>query len=416
MGKVNHFLKHFKLDTIYKEVSISEYDYRLDEKRIAKHPLIERDASKLLIYKDGDVSSSTFSSIVNEVSPDDLMIFNNSKVVQARLYFTKSTGATIEVFLLNPIKPDDYISAFEQTQQNQWNCIVGNIKRWKEEPLKLQITELNLVLQAKKIGRTDDGALVGFSWNNPAVSFAQIIEHAGEVPIPPYLNRQPEPIDKSRYQTVYAKPEGSVAAPTAGLHFTNRVMDMLTNKGVQFIETTLHVGAGTFRPVKSATIGNHDMHTERIYVSKELINRLLLSQRDIIAVGTTSLRTLESIYWLGVKITEGRTKDDNYSVSQWDGYNLRQDLSLIKVLTNLKKHIESCENGYLSASTQMIIVPGYTFRVVDRLITNFHQPRSTLLLLVAAFIGKSWKKVYQYALNNDFRFLSYGDSSILTRS
>lgn len=416
MGKVNHFLKHFKLDTIYKQVSISEYDYRLDEKRIAKHPLIERDASKLLIYKDGDVSSSTFSSIVNEVSPDDLMIFNNSKVVQARLYFTKSTGATIEVFLLNPIKPDDYISAFEQTQQNQWNCIVGNIKRWKEEPLKLQITELNLVLQAKKIGRTDDGALVGFSWNNPAVSFAQIIEHAGEVPIPPYLNRQPEPIDKSRYQTVYAKPEGSVAAPTAGLHFTSRVMDMLTNKGVQFIETTLHVGAGTFRPVKSATIGNHDMHTERIYVSKELINRLLLSQRDIIAVGTTSLRTLESIYWLGVKITEGLIKDDNYSVSQWDGYNLRQDLSLIKVLTNLKKHIESCENGYLSASTQMIIVPGYTFRVVDRLITNFHQPRSTLLLLVAAFIGKSWKKVYQYALNNDFRFLSYGDSSILTRS
>lgn len=404
------------MDAIYKQVSISDYDYKLDGQRIAKHPLGERDSSKLLIYRDAVVSSSTFSSIVNEISPGDLMVFNNSKVVQARLYFTKETGATIEVFLLNPLIPNDYQLAFEQTQQNQWNCIVGNIKRWKGEVLNIQIVEYNMVLQAKMLGRTDDGALVEFSWNNPNVSFAQIIECVGEVPIPPYLDRQPEAIDKSRYQTVYAKPEGSVAAPTAGLHFTSRVMDILTSKGVEFVETTLHVGAGTFKPVKSDTIGGHDMHTERIYISSELISSLLLSKRDIIAVGTTSLRTLESIYWLGVKVSEGLIDRGDYFVSQWDGYTLRQDLTLAEVLTNLKKHLEASQKGYLTASTQMIIVPGYKFRVVNRLITNFHQPRSTLLLLVAAFIGSAWKDVYQYALNNDFRFLSYGDSSILSRS
>lgn len=400
----------------YKNIAISEYDYPLDNNRIAKHPLEQRDASKLLVYKNKEVIKSTFTSIVDEISTGDLMVFNNTKVVQARLKFTKETGANIEIFLLYPVVPNDYQLSFTQTHTNQWNCIVGNIKRWKGEVLKLSIGELGITLLAQMVRRTDDGALVEFTWDNKGVTFAQVVEHAGEVPIPPYLNRNPEADDKMRYQTVYAKPEGSVAAPTAGLHFTENVLSQLKMKGALLTETTLHVGAGTFKPVKSPTIEDHEMHTERIYITIGLIDAILSRKKDIIAVGTTSLRTLESIYWLGVKVLENNIEENIYKVDQWDPYILKQEIGLNEALNALKNQISDQEQGFLSASTQLLIVPGYKFKVVNRLVTNFHQPRSTLLLLVAAFIGDDWKKVYKFALENDFRFLSYGDSSILTRA
>lgn len=400
----------------YKHIAISEYDYRLDDERIAKHPLARRDLSKLLIYKDKNVSHSTFTSIVDELHPGDLMVFNNTKVVQARLRFTKTTGASIEIFLLNPVNPTDYQTSFTQTSTNQWNCIVGNIKRWKGELLTLPIPNLGISLTAKFIERTNDGALVEFNWTSKGITFAQVVEQIGEVPIPPYLNRTPEQEDKNRYQTVYAKPEGSVAAPTAGLHFTDSIIERIANKGINLAETTLHVGAGTFKPVKSDTIGEHDMHTERIYITKEIIDSLLQCKGNIIAVGTTSMRTLESIYWLGVKALESKLVNENFKIYQWDCYTLAQNYTLTDALNALKDIVDSKNMGYISASTQMIIVPGYHFRVVNRLVTNFHQPRSTLLLLVAAFIGPDWKRVYQFALENDFRFLSYGDSSILSHN
>ena len=403
------------METPYKHIQIVEYDYNLEDTRIAKHPLYERDSSKLLIYKEKEIITSTFKSVTKELNAGDLMVFNNTKVVKARLRFAKSTGANIEVFLLNPVIPTDYQLAFVSNESTQWNCIVGNIKRWKGEPLVLGLPQLNCTLVAKFIGRSDDGALVEFSWDNKEITFAQVIEHAGQVPIPPYLNREPEGDDGARYQTVYAKPEGSVAAPTAGLHFTEKVLESLKYKNVLFAEVTLHVGAGTFRPVKSDVIGEHDMHTERIYITRELIGKILNCKGDIVAVGTTSLRSLESIYWLGVMAIEQRLTQENSIVNQWDGYTLPQNYTLSQSLNALLSYIGDSGNDSFSASTQMIIVPGYQFRVVNRLITNFHQPRSTLLLLVAAFIGDDWKRVYQFALENNYRFLSYGDSSILTR-
>ena len=403
------------MDASYKHIAISEYEYGLDENRIAKFPLSQRDSSKLLVYKGKEIYNSTFTSILDEISADDLMVFNNTKVVQARLRFTKETGASIEIFLLNPVNPNDYQLSFMQTHTCRWNCIVGNIKRWKGEVLRLVIHDLGISLSARMVERTDDGALVEFCWDEQEVTFAQIVEHAGEVPIPPYLNRSPEADDKMRYQTVYAKPEGSVAAPTAGLHFTDSVLSMLKQKGVQLAETTLHVGAGTFKPVKSPTIEEHEMHTERIYITIDIVDSILQRKGDVIAVGTTSLRTIESMYWLGVKVFENNLEDNVYKVDQWDPYTLSQRYTLNEALKALKERILEQKQGYLSASTQMLIVPGYQFKVAKRLVTNFHQPRSTLLLLVAAFIGDDWKRVYQYALENGFRFLSYGDSSILTR-
>jgi S-adenosylmethionine:tRNA ribosyltransferase-isomerase len=403
------------LEAPYKNISIESYDYPLNTDRIAKYPLEKRDSSKVLIYKDKSISTSIFSSINKVVSSGDLLVFNNTRVVQARLIFIKETGANIEIFLLNPTNPIDYQQAFSSTQTCQWNCIVGNIKRWKGEVLGFGIPSLGISLEATMMDRTPDGALVKFLWEEKNIPFAQIIEQCGEVPIPPYLNRHPEAEDKNRYQTVYAKPEGSVAAPTAGLHFTDSVLKSLKDKGVAFVETTLHVGAGTFKPVKSQYIGSHEMHKERFCVTIPLIESILNTNGDVIAVGTTSLRTLESIYWLGVKLIEAKTPDLEQFVNQWEGYTLPQHYEPKKALNALIKHMVCNGIDSFWASTQMIIVPGYKFRVVDRLITNFHQPRSTLLLLVAAFIGEDWKNVYQYALDNSFRFLSYGDSSILSR-
>lgn len=404
-----------EFDLKYKNINISEYDYPLLNERIAKYPLEKRNLSKLLIYNNKNISNSTFNSIVNYISFNDTLVFNNTKVVQARLLFEKSTGATIEIFLLNPVIPADYQLAFAANNETQWNCVVGNIKRWKGETLSLPIPSLNTSLSAQMINRTEDGAMVKFSWSNSNIYFSQIIEACGQVPIPPYLNRSPVEEDKVRYQTVYAKPEGSVAAPTAGLHFTEEILNSLIDKGAVLSEVTLHVGAGTFKPVKSETIGQHEMHTERIFITKSVIDKLLNSKGNIIAVGTTSMRTLESIYWLGVKLLKGEKLTSDSVVNQWDGYTLTQEFSINDSLNALKEHIDYSNAEHISAKTRMIIVPGYSFKLVDVLITNFHQPRSTLLLLVAAFIGEDWKKVYQYALENDFRFLSYGDSSILFR-
>lgn len=399
----------------YIDIDVNEYDYPLENERIAKHPLNNRDSSKLLVYKDKTIYNSTFSSIKEFLFPGDLLVFNNTKVVQARLQFTKHTGANIEIFLLNPVNPPEYNLAFSSKFETKWNCIVGNIKRWKDEVLELPINGYNTILKAKKIERTPDGAMISFSWDGNEVNFAQIIESCGKVPIPPYLNREPIYDDKSRYQTVYAKPEGSVAAPTAGLHFTDGIFEELRRKGVDFGELTLHVGAGTFRPVKSETIGGHEMHTERIYINKKLLGKLLNISSKVVAVGTTSMRTLESYYWLGVKLIENPNMAELH-VNQWDGYALNGNHSLSDALNALDQYMEKHGLDELSASTQMIIVPGYKFKIVDALITNFHQPRSTLLLLVAAFIGDNWKRVYNHALDNNFRFLSYGDSSILFRA
>lgn len=402
-----------------KSIRIEEYDYLLNEDRIAKYPLSQRDDSKLLIYKNKSITKSTFSSISELLNKEQTIVYNNTKVIQARLKFKKITGASLEIFLLNPIEPSDYQLSFTSVSQCVWNCVIGNIKRWKGEILVKQIPILNAELEAKMLSRSSDGAFVEFNWkstNSNTITFADIVAACGQVPIPPYLNREPVIADKQTYQTVYAKPEGSVAAPTAGLHFTPSVINKIKEIGCSFTEVTLHVGAGTFKPVKSDTIGEHEMHTERIYVTKDALKTIIRTLGSIVAVGTTSMRTLESLYWLGVKIIEGENNLANLHVNQWDAYKLNDSYSAKQSFEAILNYIEEEGTDYLMASTQMIIVPGYNFRIVDTLITNFHQPRSTLLLLVAAFIGDDWKKVYEYAIQNGFRFLSYGDSSILFKS
>ncbi|MBN1988646.1 MAG: S-adenosylmethionine:tRNA ribosyltransferase-isomerase [Bacteroidales bacterium] len=403
------------MKTSVKNISISDFDYPLPDERIAKHPLAQRDASKLLIYKDSTIREAVFSSITELISPGDLLVFNNTKVVQARLFFAKSTGATIEIFILDPEKPKDYQVAFTSTSEVTWKCIVGNIKRWKSEDLQAYNAQCNLTLTAHLVERTPDGAYVKFSWDNQSYTFAQIIELFGEVPIPPYLNREPERDDRLRYQTVYARPEGSVAAPTAGLHFTSNVITRLQAKGVTIGELTLHVGAGTFKPVKTETIADHDMHTEHIYVSKKLLEQLIAAQGKCVAVGTTSVRTLESLYWLAAKLLSNAEGVFEPFVEQWDPYTLNVSIEPQEALLALLSYLEANGLEFLSASTRIIIVPGYQFKFVGKIVTNFHQPKSTLLLLVSAFIGDDWKTIYDYALWNGFRFLSYGDSSFLEK-
>ncbi len=401
----------------FKSIKIEEYDYSLDEDRIAKYPKGQRDISKLLIYENGTVSETVFNSISKLLGKGQTIVFNNTKVIQARLMFTRVTGATIEVFLLNPISPNDYQLSFSEEKKCVWNCVVGNIKRWKGDVLEITDSNIGFTLSARMLSKTSDGALVEFIWDSvKPITFASIVEACGQVPIPPYLNRKPVIADKESYQTIYAKPEGSVAAPTAGLHFTPSVIQSLDNKGISFTEITLHVGAGTFKPVKTDTIGEHEMHTEQIYVTLSSIKSIASSIGNIVAVGTTSMRTLESLYWLGVKVIEEGIKQNSLHVNQWDAYSLKHNYGVKQSLDALINYMNQNGLDYLTASTQMIIVPGYEFRIVDTLITNFHQPRSTLLLLVAAFIGNDWKKVYKYALENEFRFLSYGDSSILFRN
>ena len=396
------------------EIAIAEYDYPLPDERIAKYPLAERDTSKLLLYKGGEIRQEKFANLPNFIPQGALMVFNNTRVIQARLRFRKETGAQIEVFCLEPELPADYQLMFQETKECVWQCLVGNSSRWKSGVLS-QVIEIDGVQVTLSVERVSSAAvnLVRFFWNG-GFTFAQLLEAAGELPIPPYLNRKTEESDMNTYQTVYSKVKGSVAAPTAGLHFTPAVLGALDAAGVQRGEVTLHVGAGTFKPVKSELIADHEMHEEYIEVQRGLIERIIAAGGAAVAVGTTSVRTLESLYFLGEKVSENSAiEESELCVGQWEPYNREHTLSTVEALTALLQWLDAKGLDRVHSHTRIMIAPGYTFRIVKAIVTNFHQPKSTLLLLVSAFIGGDWRRVYDYALENGFRFLSYGDSSLL---
>ena len=401
-----------------KDIHISEYNYELPDERIAKFPKAERDHSKLLVYNKGEVGEDIFYNLPNYLPQGALMVYNNTKVIQARLHFRKETGALIEIFLLEPAEPADYEQMFQQTRRCSWLCLVGNQKKWKEGTLtrELRVKNEEVRVSATRRGEHGTSQWIDFEWDNERVNFAEILDEMGELPIPPYLNRETQESDKTTYQTVYSKIKGSVAAPTAGLHFTERVLKDIDARGIEREEVTLHVGAGTFKPVKSDTIGEHPMHTEYIAVRRHTLERLLAHNCEVIAVGTTSVRTLESLYYMGLKVVQNPDiREEELHVNQWEPYEegrckMEDVRSVIQALLDwmIRKELT-----VLHSSTQIIIAPGYTYHIVKMLITNFHQPQSTLLLLVSAFVKGDWHKIYDYALAHDFRFLSYGDSSLL---
>lgn len=399
-----------------RHIKISDYNYPLPDERIAKFPLPARDQSKLLVYRHGEVSESVFTSLPDYIEPGELMIFNNTKVIQARLHFRKETGALIEIFCLEPVQPNDYAQNFQQTSHSAWLCMIGNLKKWKEDPLHREMTVKGkpLTLTATRGECHGTSHWIDFTWNNPEVTFADILEMFGELPIPPYLNRETQESDKETYQTVYSKIKGSVAAPTAGLHFTQRVLDALQKKGADLEEVTLHVGAGTFKPVKSEEIEGHEMHTEYISVSRQTIEKLMAHGGRAVAVGTTSVRTLESLYYIGATISlNPDASQEELHVSQWQPYDTHPSLTVTEALQHISDYMNRHQIDALHTSTQIIIAPGYDYKIVKKMITNFHQPQSTLLLLVSAFVKGDWHTIYDYALAHDFRFLSYGDSSLL---
>lgn len=398
-----------------KEIHISEYNYALPEERIAKFPMTERDHSKLLIYNKGIVSEDMFYNLPHHLPTGALMVMNNTKVIQARIHFRKETGALIEVFLLEPSNPSDYELMFQSRERCTWYCLVGNLKKWKEGTLTL--THGQLTLTARHLGEHGTSQVVELEWNS-GQSFAEVIDAVGELPIPPYLNRKTEESDKTTYQTVYSKIKGSVAAPTAGLHFTERVLQDIDRRGIEREEVTLHVGAGTFKPVKSEQIGDHAMHTEFISVRRSTLERLIAHDGHAIAIGTTSVRTLESLYYMGLKVLRNPDlQEDQLHVSQWEPYDgadaNEEKVGAMIALQALLDWMDGQGLSTLHSSTQIIIAPGYDYKIVKLLVTNFHQPQSTLLLLVSAFVKGDWRKIYDYALSHDFRFLSYGDSSLL---
>lgn len=403
-----------------KHIHIADYDYPLPDERIAKYPKEVRDESKLLLYKHGEIAEDTFYNLPNYINKGELMVFNNTKVIQARLHFHKQTGALIEVFCLEPHTPHDYQLNFSTTRRVAWTCLIGNLKKWKEGRLErpIRVGNKDIVLTAERVGVSGTGYEVVFDWGDDDIAFSEVLEAIGELPIPPYLNRKTEESDLKAYQTVYSKIKGSVAAPTAGLHFTERVLKALDEKGVERNEITLHVGAGTFKPVKSEEIGGHPMHSEWIAVKRESIERLLAHGGKCVAVGTTSVRTLESLYYVGVMIHRNpQAHADDLHVPQWMPYEYAASpetkLSTTEALQAIIDWMDREKLPVLHTATQIIIAPGYDYHVVKAIVTNFHQPKSTLLLLVSALIGNDWHRVYDYALNHDFRFLSYGDSSLL---
>ena len=425
------------------EILIEEYNYPLPDERIAKYPLAERDQSKLLIYRDGQVSEDRFFCVGEYLPEGSLLIYNNTRVIQARLEFHKSAGdeairregnqvrgARIEIFCLEPLQPHDYQLSLGSTEGCIWKCMIGNAKKWKTGALSLPVQLPSgeyITLFAEKGEQTGNTFGVRFWWNTPAsnlsslasnlnISFAEILDAVGELPIPPYLNRKTEESDKTTYQTVYSRIKGSVAAPTAGLHFTDNVLSGLRQRGIQTAEVTLHVGAGTFQPVKVADANQHTMHTEIIAVPKATVQTIMENLGHVVAVGTTSMRTLESLYFIGSKLFKMvQSGSMSLSVAQFEPYTGEYTLSTREALQAIVDYLEQTGQETLHAETQIMIKPGYQFRVVDQLITNFHQPKSTLLLLVSAFVGGDWHTIYDYALSHDFRFLSYGDSSILFR-
>jgi len=399
-------------------ILIDDYDYALPDERIAKYPLKERDQSKLLVYRNGEISEDIFLNAVSHLPEHALLVYNNTKVIHARLLFQKSTGAQIEVFCLEPLAPSDYALSLGSTDGCSWKCMVGNLKKWKQGNLirNISINGQSCQITASLIESAGNTHQIRFEWDNTLISFAEILDNAGELPIPPYLHRKTEESDKTTYQTIYSKIKGSVAAPTAGLHFTNQVLDSLKQKNIQTGELTLHVGAGTFQPVKAADIANHEMHAEVISVRKETIEKLLQHDGNVIAVGTTSVRTLESLYFIGMQILNDKVAPDKLiRVEQWEPYQQKTDISTEMALRAILNYLNNHQLTVLHAQTQIIIHPGYVFRVIRGMFTNFHQPRSTLLLLVSAFTGENWKKIYDYALSHNFRFLSYGDSSLLLK-
>ncbi len=396
-------------------ILIDRFDYPLPDERIAKYPLAERDHSKLLVYQNGTVQEDRFFHIGRYIAPHSLLVYNNTRVIQARIVFHKPSGARIEVFCLEPLDPRDYQLALGSMSGCTWKCMVGNLKKWKQgvQTLPFTISDTTYTLTAERLSTQGNTHQIRFSWNAPDTSFAEILNLLGELPIPPYLNRATEESDKRTYQTVYSRIQGSVAAPTAGLHFTTELLDQLRADGLEMAEVTLHVGAGTFQPVKVADANEHIMHTEIIAVPVSTLRIVKQRLGHIVSVGTTSMRTLESLYWLGLRVLNGQTSD--MRVEQFEPYLTDSNVPAEQAIDALIDYLEQTNQNTLHAETQIMIRPGYIFRIVDQLITNFHQPRSTLLLLVSAFVGGDWQTIYQYALSHDFRFLSYGDSSILTK-
>lgn len=407
-----------------RHIHISDYNYPLPDERIAKFPLAQRDHSKLLVFENGDISEDIFYNITGHLPKGALMVFNNTKVIQARMHFRKETGALIEVFLLEPAEPADYELMFQTNGKCAWHCLVGNLKKWKEGQLSrsFDVNGKTVTLSVERLHEERTSHWVEFRWDNPDVSFAEILDAAGELPIPPYLNRDTQESDKTTYQTVYSKIKGSVAAPTAGLHFTDKVLADIDAHGIDREELTLHVGAGTFKPVKSEEIEGHEMHTEYICVNKKTIDKLIAHGGKAIAVGTTSVRTLESLYYMGVKLHDNpNLTEEQLHVGQWEPYDYAERLATegtapldtIDALREIRDYLDRNSRKALHSSTQIIIAPGFEYHIVDILVTNFHQPQSTLLLLVSAFVKGEWRRIYDYALAHDFRFLSYGDSCLI---
>lgn len=399
-------------------IDLEAYRYELPKERIALFPVTPRDHSKLLVCTQEGITQSVFQSLSTHIPPGSLMVFNQTKVIRARLIFHTHTGAQVEIFCLEPVQGEEQVSALSSKGQVQWKCFVGNAKRWKQEALVLTMNEGDTatVLSASLIDKKEDYYVVQFSWTPAILTWAEVLDLSGKMPLPPYIKRDASSEDEETYQTVYAKIKGSVAAPTAGLHFTDRVLEDLRKHDVKLAYTTLHVGAGTFKPIKTNSIQQHEMHEEELVIEKTFVEQLLANHgKPLVAVGTTSVRCIESLYWIAAKINAGAHTVSEMNVEQWDPYNLSTSLTSKEALELLLTWFDQQQLARISIKTAILIVPGYEFKYVQLLITNFHQPESTLILLIAAFAGKNWGKIYQYALENDFRFLSYGDSSLLHR-
>lgn len=400
------------------DIDINDYDYELPSDRIAQYPVEERDMSQLLIRKNGKIEKDIFRNIGEYLPPDSLLVFNNSRVIRARILFQKDTGANIEILCLEPLRPSDYSLSLGSTESAEWKCIVGNLKKWKEgilmTPFKYNGNQYTL--SAERIISIGEAWCIRFSWNCSNISFGEVLERTGHIPLPPYITRDDNKLDIERYQTIYSSIEGSVAAPTAGLHFTDYVFERIKARGIKSAELTLHVGAGTFQPVKTKNIYEHEMHCEHFSIDITTIELIIENLGKVIPVGTTSVRTLESLYWLGVKLIQKHSDMiAHLSLGQWEAYKLSPTVPVKESLEALLSYIHMGNSAFLQADTSIIIVPGYEFRLTNGMITNFHQPRSTLLLLISALTGNEWKDIYTFALENSFRFLSYGDSSLLLK-
>ncbi len=401
-----------------RDININDYDYDLPEDRIAQYPESERDKSKLLIFKENKILKDIFRNIDEYIPSESLLVFNNTRVIRARLLFQKETGAKVEILCLEPLLPFDYSLSFDSKESVEWKCIIGNLKKWKGSilttPFKYKGNKYNL--SAERLQQNGEAWCIRFSWNCPEISFGEVLEKTGHIPLPPYIDREDDAQDIKRYNTVYSRIKGSIAAPTAGLHFTDNVFKKIKARGIKTVELTLHVGAGTFQPVKARNIYEHEMHCEHFSTDAKTIQLVLENQGNVIPVGTTSVRTLESLYWLGVKLIQNPSGSfPTLSLGQWEAYKMATNVSVKKSLGALLNYINERNLICLQASTSIMIVPGYRFRMTNGIVTNFHQPRSTLLLLISAWAGSMWKNIYTFALENRFRFLSYRDSSLLLK-